>query len=120
MPSNDPPTHSVTIEFDTVGISPSLRFICHADEGADCRTACPRSECEEGCVRPSEHEREPLDYCNNVAWFENGDDVATWIAGGSTSVTLPVEISWACKTHDGPEWAFSTGVPLPEEGSKHG
>lgn len=107
---NDAPAeHSVTIEFDSIGYTPTLRFQCHASEDADCRTMCPRSECEEGCFKPDSHTRVQIDYCNVVAWFENGDDVETWVAGGRTDVTLPIEVSWL-GGHDGPEWAFSNRV----------
>jgi hypothetical protein len=97
--------HTVTIEFDRVGYTPTLTFKCHAPEDADCRNACPRSECEEGCVEPGKHETTPLDYCNVVAWLENTDDVETCIVGGSTEITAPIEIEWG-GTYDGPDWRF--------------
>jgi hypothetical protein len=107
--------HTVTIEFDANGFGPSLKFECHAPETADCRNACHRSECEEGCYHP-DHPREPLGFYNNVEWFTNGDDVETWIAGDTTSVTVPVEVSWQNTRYDGPEWRFGTRVTPPGEG----
>lgn len=96
--------HTVTVEFDDG--SPSLSFKCNAPEGAGCRTVCPESECEEGCVRPAEHKREPIAYCNFVVWMENVEDAENCIAGGATSVTAPIEIEWG-QSWDGPDWRFT-------------
>ena len=101
--------HRVTIEFDRDVWSPRLQFECHAGPDAACRTVCPESECEEGCYHPEEHSRVPVDYCNNVEWFHNGDEVETCISGGRTSITLPVEVTWQDTRYDGPEWRFANG-----------
>jgi hypothetical protein len=99
--------HEVLIEFSTMGMTPSLRFVCHANQDAPCRSMCERAECEEGCIGPGEHPRVRLPYCNAVEWFENGDDVETWVAGGRTSASLPVEVSWLGGV-EGPQWRFAT------------
>lgn len=114
MTAQLPGDHTVTIEFDKVGMTPTLRFHCHAAADAECRNMCPQPECEEGCREAAEvHPRESLNYCNNVEWFNNGDDVETWVYGGTTSVTVPVEVSW--QGSDDPEWRF-VEQPSNDEG----
>jgi hypothetical protein len=104
--------HSVTITFEQGDYWPTLRFTCQAPAGADCRTVCSNSECEEGCYSPGEPKRErvPVDYCNTVEWFENGDDVAGDIFGGPTSITAPVLVDWS-RGEDGPEWRLAPISP---------
>lgn len=101
--------HDVLIEFSTVGMTPLVRFVCRASQDAPCRSMCQNPECQEGCVAPGDHPRVRLASCNAVDWFENGDDVETWIAGGRTSVTLPVEVSWLGGA-EGPQWRFASGA----------
>lgn len=106
--------HSVTIECEPTGYWPTLKFTCHAPPDSDCRTICPNSECEEGCYyagRPG-HEREPIDYCNNVEWFENSDEVAGDIFGGPTSISAPIHVSWE-RGEDGPLWRFAVSILPP-------
>lgn len=100
--------HSVTIECQSGDYWPSLRFSCQAPAGSECRTICRNSECEEGCYRVGQpgHDREPVDYCNNVEWFENGDEVAGDIFGGPTSVTVPILVDWS-RGEEGPDWRFA-------------
>lgn len=104
--------HSVAVEFDHHSVTPNLRFACHEPEGSGCRTMCPESECEEGCLRPDKHVRVPIDYCNFVVWMENVDDPQNCIAADSTSITAPVEVEW-CGRWDGPDWKFATGEVTP-------
>lgn len=99
-------SHAVTIRFDRIGITPSLRFSCQAGVDAECRTTCNASECEEGCVDPDGHTREPIDFCNVVAWLEGSDDVETYIAGGATEITVPIDYEWS-GVYDGPDWRFA-------------
>ena len=101
--------HSVTVECERADFWPRLRFACHAPEGADCRTVCPNPECEEGCYHYGEpgHERERVDYCNNVEWLENADEVAGDIFGKPvTSITSSILISWE-NGEGGPLWRFA-------------
>lgn len=100
--------HSVEIEFVRSGMWPILRFVCSAPEGSECRTVCQNPECEEGCYSPGEqdHARVNVDYCNDVEWFENSDDVAGDIFGGPTSIIAPVLVDWS-SGEGGPEWRFA-------------
>lgn len=107
--------HSITVEFDQLSIAPSLRFHCHAPKSSGCRTVCPESECEEGCVRPDQHKRVPIDYCNFVVWMGNVDDAENCIVGDSTSVTVPIEIAWGGRW-DGPDWRFAVTTPPGQGG----
>lgn len=96
--------HRVTLTF-TRGYSwPSIIFRCHAPESSPCRTICNESACEEGCVDPANHVREPVDYCNIEEWLNNTDDVEGSIFGRDTSVTRAIEVDWL---GDGVEWRFA-------------
>lgn len=100
--------HAVTIVCEPTDYWPRLKFTCQAPPDATCRTICPNTECEEGCYHVGEpgHEREAVDYCNTVVWFEESDEPAGDIFGGPTSITAPILVSWE-RGEDGPLWRFA-------------
>jgi hypothetical protein len=99
--------HTVTIEFEQDGGFPRLTFKCVAAADAHCRNLCAQQSCEEGCIDPENHKRDPLGYCNNVEWLTNNDDAASAIAGKVTDVTIPIDITWESDPYDGPSWRFA-------------
>lgn len=102
--------HTITLEFEVDGYWPRLTFKCNAAADARCRNLCSRDECEEGCVDPDNHPREPLGYCNEVEWLSNNDEPGSCIAGERTAVTLPVDMVWENDPYEGPSWKFAPSL----------
>ena len=89
---------------------------CAAEPGAVCRTVCRHSACEEGCVEPETHVREPIDYCNVLAWLDGSGGSIEECYDGSDTIPVhdgPIRVWW-----DAPDeisWAYVEDVEEVEK-----
>lgn len=98
--------HSVEWEISRQGYITG-RVICHEPPGAECRTVCNHSECEEGCIDDT-HACEPIDYCNVKTWLE-ADLLQESYDGPVVPLRAgPIEIEWGGLA---PTWSYAD-VPL--------